>query len=145
MTQILVHDDLPPEYTQTVFESSLPAGECPEQFAIVTAYNPDGNSGARAENQRRDRALREILESRERSYSRVTGCSPDGSHREPGYAIQITLDAAIALGRELQQKAVFWISNDQLSVVSCATHNSIVLGSFGARLRDGSDIEPREA
>ena len=129
MTQIFTHTDLPEEYSQTVFESSLPTCEWPAQFAIVTAYNPRGKSSDLEENQQRDRALHELLDSR-------------GERHWPGYGIQITFDAAVALGRKVQQEAIFWIDNNELTLVSCATSKSVSLGRFKVRLTECPNIAP---
>lgn len=142
MTQIFTHTDLPEEYSQTVFESSLPTCEWPAQFAIVTAYNPRGKSSDLEENQQRDRALHELLDSRGERHWCVTGGSPDRSHQEPGYGIQITFDAAVALGRKVQQEAIFWIDNNELTLVSCATSKSVSLGRFKLRLTECPNIAP---
>lgn len=135
MTENFARDDLRPEYFGAVFESSLSACECPEQFAVVTAYNPHGRCIPVGENERRDRTLQQDLVNGGLVHWRVTGCSADDSHREPGYAIQTSLDAAISVGRDLAQQAVFWIDHDELSLVSCRTAERVSLGSWAARLR----------
>lgn len=135
MRQISEGSNFRPEYFETVFESSTPLQQLPAQFAIVTAYNPNGESRDSEENGRRSQALRKILESRGIRHWQVTGCSRDRSHREPGYGIQCPIDSAIALGKRFQQEAIFWIAKDELRLVSCGDLKSVALGTFTARLR----------
>jgi hypothetical protein len=65
MTQISTEPNLRPEYYHTLFESSSPAEECPGQFAVITAYNPNGRLVAAEENERPDRTLREFCRAAE--------------------------------------------------------------------------------
>jgi hypothetical protein len=125
-----------PEYFETVFESSTPLQQLPAQFAIVTAYNPNGEPRGSEENERRDQALRKILERRGIRHWEVTGCSPDGSHREPGYGIQCPIETAVELGRHFEQEAIFWIHNDELTLLSCHQPHQRSVGESTARWRD---------
>lgn len=133
------------EYLRTVFESSLSVAELPAQLAVINAYNHDGTLCASGENQRRNQAFRHLLQNRAMRHWQVTGCSPDGSHREPGYGIQLRLEAAVELTRQFQQEAIFWIDNDELTLVSCGDVKAVSLGSWTARLRGiaGSRRRPK--
>ena len=135
MTQISVGGGFRPEYFQTVFESSTSVQKLPAEFAIVTAYNPNGESRGSEENERRDQALRKILESRGIRHWDVTGCSPDASHREPGYAIECPIETAVELGRQFEQEAIFWIRDDELTLVCCRQSGRRFVGESAARWR----------
>lgn len=135
MTQISVGGGFRAEYFQTVFESSILLQELPAEFAIVTAYNPNGESHGSEENERRDQALRKILESRGIAHWQVTGCSPDGSHREPGYGIQCPIETAVELGRQFEQEAIFRIHNDELTLICCRQSGQRFVGKSAARWR----------
>jgi len=47
----------------------------------------------------------------------VDGGSPDGTHREPGWAIPASLEEARRLAGEFLQNAVFWFDGERFSVV----------------------------
>ena len=57
----------------------------PDQFAIVTAYNPDGLSAEPAVNAGADAMLRAALEKMDLKHFRLTGGSRDEAHQEPGW------------------------------------------------------------
>lgn len=42
MTHIPPADALPPQYSHAVFEAPASPGDYPVNFAIITAYNPNG-------------------------------------------------------------------------------------------------------
>jgi hypothetical protein len=57
-------------------------------------------------------------------------------HREPGFAVWgCDLPAAIQLGREFAQNAIFWIEEGKLDVVSCATGERQNVALWTQRLR----------
>ena len=126
----------PEEYLTTVFllDSSRPV-QLPMKFAIITAWNPRHRSTTEAENHREDEALRRTLELMCLPYFRATGCSPDYSHREPGWAIETTKVEAIELGRRYGQRAIWWIEGGELILVSCEDGGEQALGSFDLRVQ----------
>lgn len=101
-------------------------------FAVITAYNPTGQSPDEETNRQQNERLAERIAERtgersgERSAERtaartaarppahtphlipVDGRSPDGSHVEPGYGVELSLEEACALAREFGQTAIFW-------------------------------------
>lgn len=123
-----------PEYRTTVFLSD----ETPPwpAFAIVTACNPLGVVLDEADNRQRDEALLASLHERGLRPLRAIGCSPDLSHREPGWAVPMGRAEAIALGREFDQDAVYWVSDDSLWLLSCPPRVEAAerLGGFEERL-----------
>jgi hypothetical protein len=126
---------LPPEYLGTVFLLDRPADSLPGSFAIITAWNPMHQATDASENELRDGELKERLVQRGFPHFRATGCAPDLSHLEPGWAITMDAEEALALGREFRQLAVWWISGDDLFLVDCADGGHELVGSFRGRVR----------
>lgn len=124
----------PESYLSTVFllDSSRPF-RLPASYAIITAWNPMDRDVSMEENQREDEALRQSLELQALPFFRVTGCSPDLSHREPGWAVEIPKSDAIVLGRRFGQRAIWWIEGDDLTLVSCIDGGEQEIGSFQVR------------
>ncbi len=116
-------------YASTVFEHApFPAG-WPRAFWILNAWPPTGETASAAENARNDEALRAALAVRSRrAPHRVTGGSPDGTHREPGWAADVGRATALDLGRAFRQVAVFRVEDGRLSVVDCGTGRVHALG-----------------
>lgn len=125
---------LPPEYLSTVFIVDDPPDPLPTAFAIVTAWNPEGVTADEAANRRADDVLHRELVELGLAPIRVTGCSPDLSHREPGWAVVISKVEAIALGRRHRQLAVWWIQDEELILVDCATGEENRVASFSERI-----------
>lgn len=82
-----------------------------DRFAVITACNPEGRMVSAAENTRRMSLLDDRVRTLGAVGFRADGRSPDGSHREPGWAIPVSRDEAIRLGREFEQLAVFWFDS----------------------------------
>lgn len=127
---------LPQEYLATVFLLGNHPPPYPRAFAIITAWNPKHRTATEAENHREDEALRRNLELLDRPYFRVTGCSPDLSHREPGWAVEMLKADAIALGRRFGQRAIWWVAGDELFLVNCDTAEETDVGNFVVRIAD---------
>jgi hypothetical protein len=125
---------LPPEYLTTVFLLENHPPPFPRTFAIITAWNPKHRSVTDAENRNEDEALRRNLELRDLSYFRATGCSPDLSHREPGWAVEMPKADAITLGKRFGQRAIWWVAGDELLLVNCDTAEEADVGSFSLRI-----------
>ncbi len=77
-------------------------------FAVITAYDPFGHPQDDDANRRRDRALAARLAEAGLVVVPIDGRSPDGSHIEPGYGVQLPPGEACALAREFGQTAIFW-------------------------------------
>jgi hypothetical protein len=78
--------------------------------------------------------LRRELEELGLAPFRATGCSPDLSHREPGWAVVISKVEAIALGRRHRQLAVWRIKDDALILIDCATAKEERIARFSERI-----------
>lgn len=131
-----------PAYRSAVFlADDLPAWPA---FAIVTAFHPRGVLRDEASNLERDRALRSSLESAGVAPLRIVGCSPDLSHREPGWAVPMGRDDAIALGTAYEQNAVYWVVGGVLWLLSCPPNRaaSEELGDFAPRRVGGLAAVP---
>lgn len=124
----------PSEYRSTVFLLEDPPVPLPVAFAIITAWNPMDRPTGASENQTADEALRSRLESLGDFRFRATGCSPDLSHREEGWAAAISKSDALDLGRQFEQRAIWWIESDELHLIRCADGHSEMLGTFSSRL-----------
>ena len=126
---------IPQEYLTTVFQIPGAFTAFPPSFAIITAWNPMDRPATRRENDLADEALRRSLELRQLPYLRVTGCSPDLSHREPGWGARLSKPEAIRLGKRFGQRAIWWVENDELILVMCEDGLETPLGSFQLRVR----------
>ena len=124
-----------PEYLDTVFHATPPEDGWPPLFFIITACNPF-SSGDRDGDDRSDSQLMEHLARLNLWRHRVVGASPDGRHREPGFAVSgIDRSAAAQLGALFLQKAIFEVDGDILRVVACGSHSVREAGHFRGRLR----------
>lgn len=126
---------LPPAYRGSVFLIEDPPAPPPAAFAIITAWNPMDRPTPLEANLAADEALRRLLRNRRIPHFRATGCSPDLSHREPGWACAMPRQDAIELARRFDQRALWWIEDDRLLLVDCADGAAEAIGSFGSRLR----------
>jgi hypothetical protein len=88
--------------------AQLGASGLGEPFAIVTAFDPEGNNLSAAENERRKQELDRRLTSMGYNFVDVDCCSPDRSHCECSVAVTMPREAALDLAREMRQVAIFW-------------------------------------
>jgi Protein of unknown function (DUF3293) len=122
-----------PEYREARFMADR--GSLPQDFHIVTAFNPNGDLLSAEENARLSDSLRRVLESRKMTFFPITGGSPDGVHREEGFAIVgISRGEALALGREFRQNAIFEVCSGVLGVIGCTSGKSEEIGSMNGRI-----------
>lgn len=78
-------------------------------LAIITACNPGSVPLEEAENRRRNTELEQEIKALGRHFGPALNQSADGEWPEPGFWIaNISLDEAIALGRQFGQAAVVW-------------------------------------
>jgi len=125
---------IPQEYLKTVFLIPGTSLVLPGSFAIITAWNPMDRPTSAKDNQLADESLRRSLELRHVSYFRVIGASPDLSHREPGWGTQMTKEDAITLARRYNQRAIWWVAKDELTLIMCEDGSETQLGSFKLRM-----------
>jgi len=104
-----------PAYRTTVFE--VPVAPPLDEFWIVTAYNPHGRPQDPEANRAADEALRQRLERTGHPLWRITGRSPDDTHREPGWAVGDE-ETAHELARRHRQVALYQVRNDRLLLLA---------------------------
>jgi hypothetical protein len=135
-------EPLPTVFTQVFFRGAAPMVGWPEQFAIVTAYNPDGVSEEPAVNASADARLRATIETMGLQYFRLTGGSRDGAHQEPGWGFSLaTPRSARDLSLSFRQLAFFWIESDRISLVDSRNGDSTDLGRWQDRWL-GPELSP---
>ena len=115
-------------FQQAVFRSAPLPADWPADFAIITAYDPDGLPTTMELNRAADEALEAELRAAGYRLHRITGGSADGVHLEPGWGVPIGLPGAVEYGRRYRQLAVFYIQGGGLKLVDCADGASEDLG-----------------
>ncbi len=115
-------------FNQAVFRCAPLPPDWPADFAIITAYDPDGLPTTAELNRAADEALESELRAAGYRLHRVTGGSVDGVHLEPGWGVPIGLPGAVEYGRRYRQVAVFCVQGGVLSLVDCADGASEDLG-----------------
>lgn len=101
-------------YATTVFLCSKPV-YFPD-FAIITANNPNGELLNFQENKK----LNDLLQQQINQYNSVEiiGASPDLTHQEPSFAVQVSLKQAVKIAKKFQQNAIFWVTKGEVFIVS---------------------------
>ena len=122
------------KYFDTVFLDAAPSRGFPESFAILTAFNPMDQILSQEENTKRNRHLLDILKSQGHYRGTIIGSSEDFTHQEPSLIAEAPKAQAIKLGLEFDQRAIFWVSNDQLEIIECSTEIERSSGSFRKRM-----------
>jgi hypothetical protein len=128
-------NSLHPAYFEVRFRGEALPEDWPEQFAVITAFATTGEQWSPTENQAADQKLLQRIQERGVWHVRLTGYSPQDGHAEPGWAVAFQLAEARHVGLEFRQDAIFWISNDELSVTRCLEQSPLVrVGLFRERL-----------
>ena len=121
------------QFKQAVFRGEPLPADWPAEFAIITAYDPDGLPTTAELNLAADESLEAELRAAGHRLHRITGGSADGVHLEPGWGLPIGLPGAVEYGRRYRQLAVFYIQGGGLKLVACADGSAEDLGrSFRA-------------
>ncbi|OYV05206.1 MAG: hypothetical protein CFE26_12820, partial [Verrucomicrobiales bacterium VVV1] len=107
-----------PLFFQTVFLGEEPRSGWPDDFSIITAFNPVGPKDTfDADNQTMDARLHHTLVERGFQPFRVTGASPDLKHQEPGWGfVGADLTTAAELSTQFRQEAFFRIESGQVFI-----------------------------
>lgn len=121
-----------PEYFKTIFLISKEPDGWPDEFAIITAHNPMDLKLSDQENNFRNENLLKTLG--QNAFLKLSGSSPDQSHQEASYAFISDLPKAIRIGKEFQQRAIFYIKDGNLKLIECSTGQTQELGKFIERL-----------
>ena len=121
-----------PEYFNTIFLISKEPESWPDEFAIITAHNPMDLKLSDNENSLRNEKLLKRIHSN--VFLELSGSSPDHSHQEASFAFISKIEEAVDIGKEFQQKAIYYVKVGNLSLVECSTGKIEELGSFNDRL-----------
>ncbi len=115
-------------FKQAVFRFVPLPPDWPTDFAIITAYDPDGLPTTAEQNLAADAALEAELRAAGYRLHRITGGSADGVHLEPGWGVPIGLPGAVEYGRRYRQLAVFYVRGGGVCLVDCADGSAEDLG-----------------
>jgi hypothetical protein len=115
------------QFKQAVFRFAPLPADWPPEFAIITAYDPDGLETSPELNVAADAELESELRSVGYRLHRITGGSADGAHLEPGWGVPIGLPGAVEFGRRYRQVAIFCVQGGVVSLVDCTDGSAEVL------------------
>lgn len=107
------------QFKQAVFRLAPLPADWPGDFAVITAYDPDGVETSPERNHAADAALEAELRAAGYRLHRITGGSADGFHQEPGWGVPIGLPGAVEFGRRYRQLAIFVVRAGRLALVDC--------------------------
>lgn len=125
----------PSFYFETMFSVESLGFDWPEAFAIITGFATTGQKWSDAENSDASTRLLATIREKHLWHRPVTGFSPDGSHREPGWAVHCSLPDACGLGQCFRQHAIYYIRGDELTVCLCDdTSSEMKVGHFRERI-----------
>ncbi len=108
-------------------------------FAILTAFNPRGETAPAARNRVLDRCFQQQVEEEGILYREIWGCSPDYLYCEKSWALMLEQSQAVAWAERYQQNAIFYVEQDELLLVPCLLEEQTrSLGRFSERLSIGA-------
>jgi hypothetical protein len=116
------------QFKQAVFRCEPLPADWPADFAVITAYDPDGLPTTAEQNLAADAALEADLLAAGYRLHRIIGGSADGVHLEPGWGVPIGLPGAVEFGRRYRQLAVFAVRAGRLALVDCEDSSAEDLG-----------------
>lgn len=119
------------EYLETHFRCATT--ELPDDFWLITAFNPDGIDSTDELNWAADAELFAELEKLGHTPIRITGYSPDELHSEAGWSAPIDEDEALHLGRIFRQEALFHFLPARIDLINCRDASRIILGERMSR------------
>ena len=132
------HRELEPgmlaDYAQTHF-CTPERLDWPDEFAIITAYNPVGQPWSDERNAAADAALRAVLPEHTGWVRRVTGYSPYTLHTEAGWAATVPFETACDLGLRFAQDAIYFVRHGCVFVSYCDSRRRLIeVAPFDPRL-----------
>jgi hypothetical protein len=95
-------------------------------FAVVTACNPLGQILEPAANRRLEAQFAAVVYPQWPGARSADGLSPDGGHREAGWALPGPLEPARALAARFFQRALFWYDGDHFHLVPVLAHGPVL-------------------
>jgi hypothetical protein len=116
------------QFSEAVFRCEPLPADWPADFAVITAYDPDGLPTMAEQNLAADLALEADLRAAGYRLHRITGGSADGVHLEPGWGVPIGLPGAVEFGRRYRQLAIFAVRAGRLALVDCEDGSAEDLG-----------------
>jgi len=116
------------QFSQAVFRFEPLPVDWPADFAVITAYDSDGQATTAELNLAADQALAAELRAAGYRLHRITGGSADGVHLEPGWGVPIGLPGAVEFGRRYRQVAIFAVRAGRLALVDCEDGSAEDLG-----------------
>ena len=123
-------------YSATVFLCPTPIHF--SDFAIITANNPNGKILEPKENEELNKLLKQQIS--QLDSIELIGASPDFTHQEPSFAINITQGEAVRLAKQFNQNAIFWVISGEVFLVSAGLYFQVrEMGSFSNRCRKFPD------
>jgi hypothetical protein len=123
-----MHPEQREQFSHAVFRCEPLPADWPADFAIITAYDPDGVETSLELNLAADLALEADLQAAGYRLHRITGGSADGVHLEPGWGVSIGLPGAVEFGRRYRQLAIFAVRAGRLALVDCEDGSAEDLG-----------------
>ena len=132
MNEVSLAADERPAFLAVVFHGVEPMGGWPRQFVVVTACNPRGEIVDAERNESLDRELSALLEVKGLVHCRMTGGSPDGSHREPGYLVESDGEVGLELGRRFEQVGIYQVLVGELYLVDCQNGKQTPIGKWSS-------------
>lgn len=127
-----------PAYHDTIFEY-IPA-ETISDFWVTTAYNPDGETVAHADNIEADNRLLAEVTGLGFTPFRIIGLDRKEEHAEPGWGIPCDEATALEIGRRYSQEAVFHFTSNRIDLVDCKTGERHPLDEPTGRIRDPRNV-----
>lgn len=123
-----------PAYFETRFCRNDSEDSWPQEGHIITAYNPMDNQLSEIENRLRNQKLKEQIRLSGFDCFSITGVSIDLTHQEPSFFTNASGKKSLAWGRAFEQRAIFGIKQDKLSIIPCLQEGDpIHIGSFQDR------------
>lgn len=119
-------------YATTVFLCPKPV--LFSEFAIISGYNPNGELLNLQENKKLNNLLQQQINQYE--FIEIIGASPDLTHQEPSFAVEMKQQEAICIAKTFRQNAIFWVTAGKVFIVSSGLcFQTRDIGSFRARCR----------
>jgi hypothetical protein len=118
-------------YLDTVFKCHE---ELPNQFLIISAYNPFGRLAPPARNLHQDSTLKSMLNHQGYQSWRIIGQSRDAQYQEPSWAFNVSLAEGKRIAKIFRQDAFYQVQDDLLILHDCDSNANQILGDFTSRL-----------
>ena len=122
------------KYLKTVFLFKNLIPRIPIKFSIITAFNPMDKIQSKDTNIQNNILLYDEIRKLTNSIIPVTGCSPNFDHKEDSFLSNISITESVNLGKKFNQRAVFIVNQNELSIKDCNTLEEISIGQFKDRI-----------